>query len=238
VEHGRDNPLIHLPLAIPSRITDSSPGFAFRARSGFFARKIPVAVRGSTLLIWGSQTYFLMPIYEFFCPNNRRIYSFFARSLRYSEKTPRCPDNAKWKLEKMISGFAITGRAKEAQAGAEAGDDPKMDAAMEAMEREFGNMGDTDNPDPRALAKMMRRMGELTGQKMPAQMDEVIARLEKGEDPDKLEQEFGDVFDEMDGAFGGDDGAEGAGASGGKRSRRKKRITRDPTLYEMSDYCA
>ena len=99
-------------------------------------------------------------------------------------------------------------------------------------------MGDTDNPDPRALAKMMRRMGELTGQKMPAQMDEVIARLEKGEDPDKLEQEFGDVFDEMDGAFGGDDGDEGAGTGSGKRPRRKKRITRDPTLYEMSDFCA
>jgi hypothetical protein len=177
-----------------------------------------------------------MPIYEFFCPNNRRIYSFLARSLRFSDTTPRCPDNAKWKLEKMISGFAITGRAKEASAtGGDDADDPKMDAALEAMEREFGGLGDTDNPDPRALAKMMRRMGELTGQKMPEQMDEVIARLEKGEDPEKLEAEYGDVFDKMDDAFG--DGDEGVPDGGGKRKRRTRRITRDPTLYEMSDYC-
>jgi len=50
-----------------------------------------------------------MPIYEYFCPNNRRIYSFFARSISYADKTPRCPDNPKWRMEKMISGFAITG---------------------------------------------------------------------------------------------------------------------------------
>ena len=104
---------------------------------------------------------------------------------------------------------------------------------MGEMEREFGHVAESDNPDPRALAKMMRRMGEISGQKMPAQMDEVIARLEKGEDPDKLEAEYGDVFDAMDPA--GDSGEEE-----GKRrtkTRRTKRITRDPKLYEMAEFC-
>ena len=63
-----------------------------------------------------------MPIYEYFCPNNRRIYSFFARSLRYADKVPRCPDNPKWKMEKMLSGFAITGRARE-ESASPGGDD-------------------------------------------------------------------------------------------------------------------
>lgn len=176
-----------------------------------------------------------MPIYEFFCPQNRRIYSFFARSLRYAEATPRCPDNPRWKMEKLLSGFAITGRAKEKTEGSgdeEDFDDAKMDAAMNAMEREFGGVADSDNPDPRALAAMMRRMGELTGQKMPAEMNEVIARLEKGEDPEKLEAEYGDVFDALDN--GGDEG-EGP-AEGKKKARAKRRITRDPALYEMADY--
>ena len=177
-----------------------------------------------------------MPIYEFFCPNNRRIYSFFARSLRLADEVPRCPDNPKWKMEKMISGFAVTGRAKEKSAeipGGDDFDDAKMEAAMGEMEREFGHVAESDNPDPRALAKMMRRMGEISGQKMPAQMDEVIARLEKGEDPDKLEAEYGDVFDAMDGTDDtgtGDDKAR-------TQPRRKKRITRDPKLHEMSDFC-
>jgi hypothetical protein len=177
-----------------------------------------------------------MPIYEFFCPNNRRIYSFFARSLRYADKMPRCPENSKWKMEKMISGFAITGRAKEKGEDPGMGDDvddAKMDAAMEAMEQEFGGVADSENPNPRALAAMMRRMGELTGQKMPAQMNEVIARLEKGEDPEKLEAEYGDVFDALD---SGDD-TEGGGLEAKMKLRKKKRITRDPTLYEMADFC-
>ena len=179
-----------------------------------------------------------MPIYEYFCPDNRRIYSFFARSLRYADKIPRCPDNPKWKMEKMLSGFAITGRAKEETAdfGGDDMDDAKMEAAMNAMEREFGGVADSDNPDPKALAAMMRRMGELTGQKMPAEMDEVIARLEKGEDPDKLEEEYGDVFDKMD-SMGGDDDANGGGEKEGRAKRRlKRRITRDPKLYEMSEF--
>ena len=178
-----------------------------------------------------------MPIYVFFCPSNRRIYSFFARSIRYSDMQPRCPDNPKWKMEKMISGFAITGRAKEKSRdvpGMDDFDDAKLESAMGDMEREFGGLGDTDNPDPRAMARMMRRMGEISGQKLPAEMNEVIARLEKGEDPDKLEAEYGDVFDAMDEPTGPDE------ASGGLETRiraRKKRVTRDPKLYEMGDYC-
>ena len=176
-----------------------------------------------------------MPIYEYFCPSNRRIYSFFASSLRFADKVPRCPDNPKWKLEKMISGFAITGRAKEKSADTPGDDfdDAKMEAAMGEMEREFGHVAESDNPDPRALAKMMRRMGEMTGQKMPAQMDEVIARLEKGEDPDKLEAEYGDVFDAMDSADAtatGDDGTK-------TKARRVRRVTRDPKLHDMSEFC-
>ena len=181
-----------------------------------------------------------MPIYEFFCPDNRRIYSFFARSIRLSDKLPRCPDNPKWKMEKMISGFAITGRAKEAgAAGMDDLDDAKMEAAMGDMEREFSSLGETDNPDPRAVAKMMRRMSEISGQKMPAEMNEVIARLEKGEDPDKLEAEYGDVFNAMDEAGGADGAANEGDAEADTRvkARRKKRVTRDPKLYEMGDYC-
>lgn len=104
---------------------------------------------------------------------------------------------------------------------------------MGEMERDFGHVAESDNPDPRALAKMMRRMGEISGQKMPAQMDEVIARLEKGEDPDKLEAEYGDVFDAMDTP---DDAGAGDEKSRTK-ARRTRRVTRDPKLHEMSEFC-
>lgn len=175
-----------------------------------------------------------MPIYEFYCPNNHRIYSFFARSLRMADKVPRCPDNPKWRMEKMISSFAVTGGATEPAAGGGGdSDDTRMDAAMDVMEREFGSLADSDNPDPRAVAKMMRRMGELTGGKMPGQMEEMLARMEKGEDMEKLEAEYGDAMDGME-DFGATD-AEGLDA--GRRGLRKARAAaRDPKLYEMSEW--
>ena len=174
-----------------------------------------------------------MPIYEFFCPKNQRIYSFFARSLSYAGKTPHCPDNPKWKLEKMVSNFAVTGRAKEKSDAPDMPDDPRMEQAMAEMEREFSSIGDTDNPDPRMLARMMRRMADLGGEKVPPQMQEMIARLEKGEDPEKIEAEMGDTLEGMDDALG--DAPEAKEALARLRAR-KPRITRDPTLYEMADY--
>lgn len=177
---------------------------------------------------------FTMPIYEFFCPQNNRIYSFFARSLAYAGKVPRCPDNAKWKMEKMMSNFAVTGRAKEKPEAAPGGDadDPRLERAMAEMEREFAGVSESDNPDPRLLARMMRRMSDLAGEKVPAAMQEMIARLEKGEDPEKLEAEYGDALDDMD---GGADTPEARDAVARLR-KRSARVTRDPTLYEMSEY--
>jgi hypothetical protein len=176
-----------------------------------------------------------MPIYEFFCPETNRIYSFLARSLSYSDKTPRCPDNPKHRMEKMVSAFAVTGRAKEKSdtPGADdALDDPRMERMMAEMERDFGGM-DEENPDPRQLAAMMRKMSALTGEKMPETMDEMIRRMEAGEDPEKLEAEYGDALEDFDPMGGGGDAKEEGGEV---KPRRRAPVTRDPTLYEMSEY--
>lgn len=179
-----------------------------------------------------------MPIYEFFCPQANKIYSFYARSLSMSGKTPRCPDNPEYQMERMLSSFSVTGRAKEEQPGDDpmAGmDDPRMEQAMAEMEREFSGM-DESNPDPRQLARMMRRMSDLTGEKMPGTMEEMIQRMEKGEDPEKLEEEYGDALEDFDPAGGGAEGEAGGRDVLGKIRARRARPQRDPTLYEMADY--
>ena len=180
-----------------------------------------------------------MPIYEFYCPKNHKIYSFFARSLELGDRVPRCPDNPEYPMEKRVSGFAVTGRAKEPGDG-EGGDfdDPRLEAAMEQMEREFSGI-DEDNPDPRQLAHLMRRMSDLTGEKLPEAMKEMVERMEKGEDPEQLEEEYGDLLDEAEGMDGeGDgDGAEVFGPGSVARALRRRRgPSCDPVLYEMSDY--
>lgn len=94
---------------------------------------------------------------------------------------------------------------------------------------------DEENPDPRQLGRLMRRMMDITGEKMPEPMLEMLARMEKGEDPEKLEAEYGDVLDDES------IGEIGAGASQEEKKaansfRRRLPPRRDPTLYELSDY--
>lgn len=168
-----------------------------------------------------------MPIYEFFSPDTNKVYSFFARSLSQGQKIPRCPDRPGARMERMISRFAVTGRAAEKSEASP--DDPRMERVMAEMEREMSGL-DESNPDPRALGRMMRKMTEATGQAMPKDMEQMIRRLEAGEDPEKLEEEFGDAFEGMDLP---DDPAPDSEAGSRARSRRP---ARDPALYEMSDF--
>jgi hypothetical protein len=185
-----------------------------------------------------------MPIYDFYCPDNNKLYSFYARTLAHANRTPRCPENPAFRMERAISRFAVTGRAKEKPETPGGGpqDDPRMEAMMAEMEREFSGM-DTENPDPRQLARMMRKMSGLTGEKIPGEMEEMIRRMEAGEDPEKLEEEYGDAFGDFDsetgegGAPAGEESVEKAGMRERLRALRRRPI-RDPVLYEMADYIA
>src|SRR5262245_57698811 len=115
-----------------------------------------------------------MPIYEYYCAENHTIYQFYAKTVAQGQTTQKCPDNPKFRLKKLVSAFAITsGGPKEEStehkpAQTEA-DDPRMEAAMGAVEKEFANI---DENDPKAMGRMMRRMSELTGEKMEGQFEE------------------------------------------------------------------
>jgi len=96
-----------------------------------------------------------MPIYEYYCPDNHKIYQFFARSLAQGRKIPQCPDNPKFRMEKVISAFAVVGQAQETPSEPALGtanpeSDSKMESAMAAMEQEFSSV---DENDPRAMAR-------------------------------------------------------------------------------------
>lgn len=138
-------------------------------------------------------------------------------------------------MERVMSNFAVTGRAKEdsGEGGEPDMDDPKMEAAMAEMEREMAGM-DEENPDPRQMGHLMRKMADMTGEKMPPVMEEMIGRLEAGEDPEKLEEEFGDLpeLEDFGNPEGGGEGEEGRA----KRLLRKRAPARDPELYEFEDY--
>lgn len=168
-----------------------------------------------------------MPIYEYLCPHCNRIFSFLSQTL-VPRQQPACPKCGATDLRKQFSRFAVVGATrkstgKEADAGtapdahpgpegaapggdaAEDGgpfDDPRTE---QAMERLMADAEGIDENDPRQLGRLMRRMSEVTGEKMDGDMETAVRRLEKGEDPERIEEDMGDVLG--DGEAGGPGGA-------------------------------
>ena len=167
-----------------------------------------------------------MPIYEYACPDCRKIFSFLARHLK-SKRKPVCPQCGNKKLVKEVSQFAALKGAAEPKAG---GDDPpmpdldspKMERFMREMERDMGHL---DENNPKHMAHMMRKMQDaMPADMMPKEMNEAIRRLESGEDPEKIEEDMGEVFDQFMGEEEGPDGRGGMGSGG---------YSRDGGLYDM-----
>lgn len=155
-----------------------------------------------------------MPIYEFACPKCRKIFSFLSKRMN-PDRLPVCPKCGNKKLRKQLSGFAMTRGLKESTAGPSGEeneppppnlDDPRMERAMMEMERDMAHL---DENNPKHMAHMMKRMKDLMPPgTMPKEMDIAIKRLEAGEDPEKIEADMGDVFDNLMGGPGGGTGGE------------------------------
>ena len=52
-----------------------------------------------------------------------------------------------------------------------------------------------DEDNPRQAANLMRKLSEATGMKLGPGMEEALHRLEKGEDPEKIEEDMGDLLE-------------------------------------------
>ena len=39
-----------------------------------------------------------MPLYEYYCPDNNKIYQFYAKTIAQGATIPKCPDNPKFRM--------------------------------------------------------------------------------------------------------------------------------------------
>ena len=174
-----------------------------------------------------------MPIYEFYCRTCNTLFNFLSRRIDTTSRPP-CP-RCKRPLSREVSAFAAPrGAASSAPAGGDAGPSSADEARMEqAMERMAGQLESVNDDDPRQAARVMRQFAEVSGMRFNGTIDEALGRMEAGEDPDRIESEYGEALDNPN-PFA-DDGPDGAsdGDKGKPRARRRAAPRRDPTLHEM-----
>jgi putative FmdB family regulatory protein len=139
-----------------------------------------------------------MPIYEFYCHGCHTVFSFFSARVT-TEARPACPRCGSGELPRRPSRFATlkhSGEEAELSDPFAGLDDARLEGAMESLMAEAGGL--EDEQDPRAMARLMRRFSHLSGLEMGDRMEEFVARLETGEDPEALEKEVEAVGDDED----------------------------------------
>lgn len=169
-----------------------------------------------------------MPIYEFFCPDCNTLYNFFSSRIDTAAR-PDCPRCERPRLERRPARFAAITRS--AGGDDDFGDDfagdldeERLGAAFESVVGEM-EAGGADPDDPRQMAGMLRRVGAAAGLEPGPKLEEMLHRLEAGDDPEGLEEE-------MDGALDGGDGDDPlAELFRRKRSSRPRRPRVDDELY-------
>jgi putative FmdB family regulatory protein len=175
-----------------------------------------------------------MPIYEFYCRHCHRLFNFLSRAVDTTRR-PACPRCGQAELTRRVSPFAISkGRKEEPKPEAPGPDidEARLERAMEAL---AGEMDSVDENDPKQGARLMRKLFSATGLPVGTGMEEALRRMEAGEDPEKIEEEMGDVFegDPFGGMLGGEDKGPEEAKKGLGRIRRMLPPTVDPELYEM-----
>jgi putative FmdB family regulatory protein len=140
-----------------------------------------------------------MPIYEFYCSACHMLFNFFSARIDTAAR-PACPRCGRPDLERRPARFATLKRsAASTESAGEADEDnpfpgldeERLERAMESMSGDLEGIG--ENEDPRQMARFFRRFGEAAGMRLGPRMEEMLRRLDKGEDMESLEEEMGDV---------------------------------------------
>jgi len=142
-----------------------------------------------------------MPIYEFYCPDCHTVFSFFSARVA-TDAHPACPRCGRPDLGRRPSRFAALGaRSRSSEESEDASplgdlDEQRLERALDSMAGEMEGLGESDAEDPRMLARFFRKFGQSAGLNPGPRMEEMLRRLEAGEDPDALEGELGGDLDE------------------------------------------
>ena len=180
-----------------------------------------------------------MPLYEFYCEPCHTIYTFRAQHVD-TESVPACPRCGK-PLSRQVSSFSHIVRGAiqpESDTGGFDADEIKQaerDELIAKMGRRLDAMGE-DGGDPAEAVKVMRQMAAQGGLNFSADVAEAMARIEAGQDPEKIDEQFSEVFDREDPFSQGDgEDVEMSGKQEKKMGwlRHLQPPRRDPKWYDL-----
>lgn len=129
-----------------------------------------------------------MPTYDFVCLNCGQRFDVFMSFSEYGKRKVKCAHCGSLNVRRRMTKVRIA-RSEESRL-----DNMADDAAMEGLE-----------DDPRALGRMMKKMGREMGEELPPEFDDVVDRLESGQSPDEIESALPDLGGEAGGDAGFDD---------------------------------
>jgi putative FmdB family regulatory protein len=127
-----------------------------------------------------------MPNYEFRCLNCNRKFEVYFPYSEYGKTETHCPHCSSEQVQRHIGRIRF---ARSEESRLESLADPSNLAGLEA--------------DPKALASMMRQMSNEMGEDMGPEFDEVVDRLEAGQNPEEIEEAIPDLGGDA-GGLGGD----------------------------------
>ena len=122
-----------------------------------------------------------MPTYEYRCMACRKRVNIYQTYAEYGVKPVTCTHCGSDQLQRII------GRVRVARSEGD-----RLDALTDP-----DRWGDLDQEDPRTIGRMMRQMSHEMGEEMPPEFDEVVDRLEAGEDPDEIEKSLPDMGEDF-----------------------------------------
>ena len=118
-----------------------------------------------------------MPTYDYRCQDCRKRSAIWQSYADYGRLPVTCPHCGSTHLKRLLSRVRLL-----------RSEDSRLDSLADPS-----GWGDIDENNPRSMARAMRRMGDEMGEDLPQEFDDVVDRLEAGEDPEAIEKSMPDL---------------------------------------------
>lgn len=127
-----------------------------------------------------------MPTYDFVCMNCGQRFDVFLSYSEYGTKKVQCLHCGSTNVRRRMTRVRIA-KSEESRLDS-LGDESALDGLED---------------DPKALGRMMKKMGKEMGEDLPPEFDDVVDRLEAGQSPEDIESALPDLGEGA--SPGGDD---------------------------------